>query len=614
MSAKRAFFGIFQKLVVVCCAIFFGFANAFSANLPAGYTELEYIESTGTQWIDTGISFAYSDVLRIVADMQYTDLPSGASQYFGIYGGAYFGVTNSSWSVGGNAQGTANTTRHVFDFSTTIGTNQVQTLKVDNVSYANTRNNQNGRVGVLNTVSGTYFNHAKLYSVKIYKNSSLTFDGIPAKYGNVVGMYDTVNNVFYTNQGTGTFTAGPAKCRNLFDKNNTNTADGYIANAYLNSNGVEVSSNSYAISVYIPVEGDTKYYYSINGTDGQVATGHSAPRVAYYDANKVYISSSNGLSGGASFQTPVSCKYIRVPIYKEALEHGIQLEQGTTATDYVPFCASEIKIATTAYNTARFSPVVNDLNSTVATIRDIVTNTINQTAAIASLQADKQTRPDENCPAGKKCLLVETEENGVIVPHWYEIIENIYGLPAGYTALEYIQSDGASYLIVPYRVNNKTVFYCRYNELQNTLSAAIIFGVTDAPNVSKANNGILRLTGINRMGWGDSTSGSIIDVSAPKAFNTWYEVLYDQNKLYQDNVLYATSATQPSTSWTANYDLGIFARNGPSVTFPSKAKISSVWAKENGEYKINLVPAKRNSDNVIGMYDGTGTFTAGPEI
>ena len=85
--------------------------------------------------------------------------------------------------------------------------------------------------------------------------------------------------------------------------------------------------------------------------------------------------------------------------------------------------ANAIKIATTAYNTARFSPVMTDLNSAVATIREIVTKTINQTAAIASLQADKQTRPEDACPAGKKCLLVETEENGVIVPHWFPIIE-----------------------------------------------------------------------------------------------------------------------------------------------------------------------------------------------
>ena len=89
----------------------------------------------------------------------------------------------------------------------------------------------------------------------------------------------------------------------------------------------------------------------------------------------------------------------------------------------ISYCAPSIKIATTAYNTARFNPVQTDLNSAVATIREIVTKTINQTAAIASLQADKQTRPEDACPVGKKCLLVETEENGVIVPHWFPIIE-----------------------------------------------------------------------------------------------------------------------------------------------------------------------------------------------
>jgi len=107
--------------------------------------------------------------------------------------------------------------------------------------------------------------------------------------------------------------------------------------------------------------------------------------------------------------TPVTVYY--------ALETPVEETVGTT------YCADTIKIATTAYNSARFNSVQTDLNSAVATIRDIVTNTINQTAAIASLQADKQTRPEEQCPAGKKCLLVETEENGVIVPHWFPIIE-----------------------------------------------------------------------------------------------------------------------------------------------------------------------------------------------
>jgi len=108
--------------------------------------------------------------------------------------------------------------------------------------------------------------------------------------------------------------------------------------------------------------------------------------------------------------TPVTVYYV--------LETPVEETPASTT-----YCADTIKIATTAYNSARFSPVVTDLNSAVATIREIVTKTINQTAAIASLQADKQTRPEDACPAGKKCLLVETEENGVIVPHWFPIIE-----------------------------------------------------------------------------------------------------------------------------------------------------------------------------------------------
>ncbi|MBQ7244948.1 MAG: hypothetical protein IJS34_01095 [Alphaproteobacteria bacterium] len=99
------------------------------------------------------------------------------------------------------------------------------------------------------------------------------------------------------------------------------------------------------------------------------------------------------------------------------------LETETTEDIGTTYCVPEIKIATTAYNAAQFNPVKTDLNSAVATIREIVTKTINQTAAIASLQADKQTRPEDACPAGKKCLLVETEENGIIVPHWFPIIE-----------------------------------------------------------------------------------------------------------------------------------------------------------------------------------------------
>ena len=176
-------------------------------------------------------------------------------------------------------------------------------------------------------------------------------------------------------------------------------------------------------------DGNTTWFYF-----GGVLTANSGGICTHGKVNK---------TGGGAFGLS-GAGYIEININKIGIENSAdaikqwlaqQYAAGTPVVVYYPlntettedigtiYCVPEIKIATTAYNAARFSPVKTDLDSAVATIREIVTKTINQTAAIASLQADKQTRPEDACPAGKKCLLVETEENGVIVPHWFPIIE-----------------------------------------------------------------------------------------------------------------------------------------------------------------------------------------------
>ena len=51
---------------------------------------------------------------------------------------------------------------------------------------------------------------AKVYNMKIYENDMLVRNLIPCYRisDNVIGMYDTVNDVFYTNSGTGSFSKG----------------------------------------------------------------------------------------------------------------------------------------------------------------------------------------------------------------------------------------------------------------------------------------------------------------------------------------------------------------------------------------------------------------------
>ena len=194
--------------------------------------------------------------------------------------------------------------------------------------------------------------------------------------------------------------------------------------------------------------------------------------------------------------------------------------------------------------------------------------------------------------------------------------------------LDYIESDGGQYLIVPYRVNNKTQAYIRYNQTAGGPQvASAVIGVTSGPSVNQANYGLLRLlngTGrYNRVGWGDSTTGSVKDIFGYNNFNTWYEVFYDLNKIYIDGNLIATSETSTNKEWSAKYDLGIFARNGNSVTMPTPAKVSRVYAKEDGKYVLDLYPCL-DSKGVACMYDmvskqyyynkGTGEFKAGNRL
>lgn len=90
----------------------------------------------------------------------------------------------------------------------------------------------------------------------------------------------------------------------------------------------------------------------------------------------------------------------------------------------------DLKIATNAFNAARFTPVESSLATTVGTIKTVVANAIANTTRVNTIQTTKQVRPDEDrvdseanlekCPADKQCLLVTAPNQ---TPKWYEIID-----------------------------------------------------------------------------------------------------------------------------------------------------------------------------------------------
>ena len=182
--------------------------------LPNGYTKLEYIESTGTQYISTGIT--PTENTKVVIEFNSSNF-SGV--VFGQDGGykvnafmfamtvVVFDSTKKDISISANAKHTVQVAPKAFKVDN--GSSQYIYANKVNAAYPMFLfgNNRNGKFS-----EGVAM---KLYSFKVYENDVLIADYIPCRNDNTTGIYvgaiglwDDVNNLFYTNSGTGTFIAG----------------------------------------------------------------------------------------------------------------------------------------------------------------------------------------------------------------------------------------------------------------------------------------------------------------------------------------------------------------------------------------------------------------------
>lgn len=194
--------------------------------LPVEYQEVEYIESTGTQYIDTG--FIPNQDTRTV-------IVCSATQYLGR-NTALFGSRNTFQSknysiVFGSGDGTPynNVLYSGYDIgnvskpSNALSSNTIYTIdKNKNKTYVNNSqmysqvyNNFTSPYtmflfAVHQSSSDLFVGYLRIYSCKIYDNGTLVRNFIPCyrKSDNVAGLYDKVTNTFYINSGTGEFIKG----------------------------------------------------------------------------------------------------------------------------------------------------------------------------------------------------------------------------------------------------------------------------------------------------------------------------------------------------------------------------------------------------------------------
>lgn len=198
--------------------------------LPDDYIQLEYIQSTGTQYIDTLIHPTINTGVQL--KMTLTTVKSSDNVVFGATDKvAYASGKPYSIDVFSNQvlfpHGATSSNSIPYDAITaSTVANQIMNLQInyygDNkVIYNDNKKSKTATESItsktlhlfnLNNSNGGLSQYApsgmKCYSLKITEGSVLVGDFVPAKRksDNAIGMYDMVSRQFFTNSGTGSFT------------------------------------------------------------------------------------------------------------------------------------------------------------------------------------------------------------------------------------------------------------------------------------------------------------------------------------------------------------------------------------------------------------------------
>ena len=199
----------------------------YTGKLPRGYTELEYISSTnnGNQYIDLGIKLyeeldtQYDIAIKFI--ISSTNTESQATMFNcqdpnnNPWPGTYIRKNNSGTGITGRYIGGTNKDNTIGQLNEIIEL-PVQTAPNKNVTNLN-NNNSTHQYGASLFCSFSNTSNApqrycngSLYYFKLFVEGTLVRDLIPCKNSNnVVGMYDVVNDVFYTSPNGALFVEGP---------------------------------------------------------------------------------------------------------------------------------------------------------------------------------------------------------------------------------------------------------------------------------------------------------------------------------------------------------------------------------------------------------------------
>lgn len=580
-----------------------------STRLPGEYQEVEYIESTGTQYIQLPFGFDNTDEVIIRGSLS---LNSGDDNYM---------VAPQRWNTNRNRFamiGRFNSFAVAYGESATPSTRltphtsndgEIYTwtyasylfklkelnlgLDVSNIFFGGTTANLRLFYGYSNNTTGkiAYYEHKKLNGdvyelVSCYRKS----DGKP-------GMYDIVNDVFYTNAGTGEFTVG----EDVFT-----LPPEYQLVSYIESTGTQYIDTGYYPNQDTVLTG--KYY--VQNITGVVAFARwsGAPE---YDTFGLY-------NGGTGLTTVYYGRYSDNKyigniggMVNTIVDVNIGLTSITLNNNQYNITRAQFQSPYSLYLFAgnNMGTLANQSHCKIyrMTIRE------NSTVKLDFVPCYRKSDEKPGLYDMMSNTFYTNDGTGEFV-----IGPEHYPLPSGYQQVDYLESSGTQAINTEIPIstigNNSTNFRLRFAVPANN-NGGTLMGANDSRKQMVLTGQRLRTDWVN-----GSSSGYLV---------TGLPVLPPYIIEQKDGYLSCNGqSAEITTTATGTLPCGLFARidnaAGTSLNNLATTRIYGFAAENSGGAICDMVPCYRKSDNEPGMYDlvreafytnvGTGAFTLGPNV
>lgn len=566
--------------------------GSFAGGPVAEYKQVDFIQSTGSQYINTW--YKPNGNTRLVATMEV------------MYG-------TTSFLFGARANSSANSTSYSFSMpqisgtslradygsaETAIGVSPLQKLTIDVNKNVATVNGTKVSATV-QTFQGSYdlallavntagtvsnMTAARIYSCQIYNGSALVRDFVPAvRSDGVPGLLDRENDVFYPNSGSGTFIVGGLDYTPLEYIDSVGSQ--YIDTGFCPTNKTRVVSGSAWITA------NTANSFVLGARSG--TTG-----LLLY----------NETSASNSYYTMFGSTYATTGVTPTLNTMTIADLNGSTRTVKVNGKSSSLTAATFSLSIPLFLFALNDSWSPL----------VDGTRRLYGCKIyDDTGRLSLNfVPA-----LCETGAVGLVDKLTGSFYGNsgtgafLAGPEAVYTKVDYIQSSGTQYIDTRYYPTSNTRVVCSVSGFPRT-SGTTLFGARSA---SSSADRFAFLAAANDSSYRTDFYNS--NVSFGTGVNFAGRFIIDKNKA-TTTLDWTASASNTSGTFSCPYPLFLFAYDtaGTASSF-SSAAIYYFQIYESGSLVCDFVPVVR-SDGTMGLLDqisgffyansGTGTFVAGP--